>query len=86
MLSLQQAKEDAEAKLRLSEEKVNAFLEKEKAQKQALATQLVEDALKQGKITAGVTFLRGCVRSKCFPMGNNSVRDWHDSSARTTTR
>lgn len=60
VLSLQKAKEDAEAKLKLSEEKVSAFLEKEKVQKQALATQLVEDALKQGKITADkkATFLQ----------------------------
>ena len=60
VLSLQKAKEDAEAKLKLSEEKVSAFLEKEKAQKQVLVTQLVEDALKQGKITADkkATFLQ----------------------------
>ncbi len=60
VLSLQKAKEETEAKLKLSEEKVNAFLEKEKAQKQALAAQLVEDAVKQGKITADkkATFLQ----------------------------
>ena len=73
VLSLQKAKEDAEAKLKLSEEKVSAFLEKEKAQKQVLVTQLVEDALKQGKITADkkATFLQ--LASDNYELAKNTL-------------
>lgn len=52
VLGLQKAKEDAEVKLKLSEEKVNAFVEKEKATKAKTITEMVDLAVKQGQITA----------------------------------
>nr|DAJ29980.1 MAG TPA: prohead serine protease [Caudoviricetes sp.] len=52
ILSLGNENKDLKEKLTLSEEKVNAFVEKEKTQRAALATELIETAIKQGKITA----------------------------------
>lgn len=52
VLNLEKEKKDLEAKLTISEEKVNAYLKKEEEQKSVLAHQLVEDAVKDGKITA----------------------------------
>ncbi len=52
VLSLQKAKEDAEAKLKLSEEKVKAYTDKEKAEKQTKITEMVDLAVKNGQITA----------------------------------
>lgn len=52
ILSLQKQKEDAEQKLALSEEKLNAYLQKEKAEKEKQINEMVELAVKQGKITA----------------------------------
>lgn len=52
VLNLQKAKEDAESKLQLSEEKLNAFLAKEKADKEAKITEMVDLAVQKGQITA----------------------------------
>lgn len=52
ILGLQKQKEDAEQKLALSEEKLNAYLQKEKAEKEKQINEMVELAVKQGKITS----------------------------------
>lgn len=52
VLGLQKAKEDAEAKLKLSEEKVKAFADKEKASKEKAITEMVDLAVQKGQITA----------------------------------
>lgn len=51
VLALEKSKDEAENKLQLSEEKVNAFVEKEKQSKQKAINEMIELALKQGKIT-----------------------------------
>lgn len=52
VLGLQKAKEEAEAKLQLSEEKLQAYVNKEKEAKAQAISDLVELSIKQGKITA----------------------------------
>lgn len=52
ILGLSKEKEDLTAKLKLSEEKVNAYLNKEKEAKAKAVTDMVETALSAGKITA----------------------------------
>ncbi len=52
VLSLKEANKDLEAKLKLSEEKVEAYAAKEKAEKQAKITEMVDLAVKRGQITA----------------------------------
>ncbi len=52
VLELQAKNKDLESKLLVSEEKVNAFLEKEKTAKQAEIQKMVDLAVQQGQITA----------------------------------
>lgn len=52
VLKLSQEKEDLEAQLALSEEKVEAFLTKEKEAKLSATKTLLDDAIAKGKITA----------------------------------
>ncbi|MDY3547352.1 HK97 family phage prohead protease [Riemerella anatipestifer] len=52
ILGLQKQKEEAEQKLQLSEEKLSAYIQKEKEQKAQAVTDLVELSIQQGKITA----------------------------------
>ena len=51
VLALSEAKKDLEAKLKLSEEKVNAFLQKEKEAKEQMIKTMLDNAISQGKIT-----------------------------------
>lgn len=52
VLSLEKSKKDLEAKLLLSEEKVNVFIEKEKQTKLLAIKDLLDNAILSGKITA----------------------------------
>ncbi|MXV37681.1 caudovirus prohead protease [Flavobacteriaceae bacterium Ap0902] len=52
IMKLSKASEDLKAKLQLSEDKVNAFVEKEKQAKNAKITEMVDLAVKEGRITA----------------------------------
>ncbi len=52
VLALEKEKNDLQAKLSLSEEKVNAYVEKEKAAKLSAINTMLDDAITSGKITA----------------------------------
>lgn len=52
VLSLDKDKKDLQAKLSLSEEKVNAYVEKEKQTQLAATTKMIDQAIASGKITA----------------------------------
>ena len=52
ILALSKTRDELQEKLTLSEEQLNAFVAKEKAQKAALTTQMLDEAVKSGKITA----------------------------------
>lgn len=52
ILGLSKEKEDLEAKLKLSEEKVDAYVNKEKEARTKAVTEMVDAALSAGKITA----------------------------------
>lgn len=52
VLALEKDKKDLEAKLSLSEEKVNAFVEKDKKAKLSATNKMLDDAIASGKITA----------------------------------
>lgn len=52
ILALSKSRDELQEKLTLSEEQLNAFVNKEKAQKAALTVQMLDEAVKSGKITA----------------------------------
>ncbi|EKY22826.1 HK97 family phage prohead protease [Capnocytophaga sp. oral taxon 326] len=52
ILALSKSRDELQEKLTLSEEQLNAFINKEKAQKAALTIQMLDEAVKSGKITA----------------------------------
>ena len=52
VLKLSQEKDDLQAKLTLSEEKVNAYVKREKEAREAEITQMIDLAVQKGKITA----------------------------------
>lgn len=52
ILALSKTRDELKEKLTLSEEQLNAFVNKEKAQKAALTVQMLDEAVKSGKITA----------------------------------
>lgn len=52
ILALSKSRDELQEKLTLSEEQINAFVAKEKAQKATLTTQMLDEAVKSGKITA----------------------------------
>ena len=52
ILALSKSRDELQEKLTLSEDQLNAFVNKEKAQKAALTVQMLDEAVKSGKITA----------------------------------
>ena len=52
ILALSKTRDELKEKLTLSEEQLNAFVNKEKAQRESLITQMLDNAVKTGKITA----------------------------------
>lgn len=52
ILALSKSRDELKEKLTLSEEQLSAYVAKEKAQREALTVQMLDDAIKSGKITA----------------------------------
>ena len=52
ILALSKNRDELKEKLTLSEEQLSAYVAKEKAQREALTAQMLDDAIKSGKITA----------------------------------
>ena len=52
ILALSKSRDELKEKLTLSEEQLSAYVAKEKAQREALTAQMLDDAIKSGKITA----------------------------------
>lgn len=52
ILALSKSRDELKEKLTLSEEQLSAFVAKEKAQRESLITQMLDNAVKVGKITA----------------------------------
>ena len=52
ILALSKSRDELKEKLTLSEEQLSAYVAKEKAQREALTAQMLDEAIKSGKITA----------------------------------
>lgn len=72
-LKLSKEKEDLQAKLTLSEEKVNAYLEKERQAQLTATNKMLDDAIAQGKITADKRQTFADLAAENFDLAKNTL-------------